>query len=447
MSRSIARRSARPGRPVLRDEPVPGNRWDLLTQPPPEAPRVSVVIVHYNQPLQLQRTLLGLAHQTLLPLDVVIADDGSSVLPTLRPSETPTRVVSQADRGFRAAAARNLGVGHTTGDILVFLDADTTPEPDFLRELTRRVAVCRDVVAVGRRRHAELHALPLGADPAGAVELDEPAWLRDGYASSRNLLDADGRSFRYIISAVLACRRDLYTELGGFDERFVGYGGEDWDFAYRAWNAGAIFVHEADAVAWHDGPDWAARQPRPGTHDRQSMRLAALIPEPSTRGAPLSGSFPDVLADLAEGLDTATVVRSVHSLLRQRFDLAVRVSPPVDAAVAELYGDTVRSTPWTPEQVRRARARLMLGGPLPPNALAMAMETLTRGDFGVVDLLTSGKQAATLMSTRASTRARRWSDRLPPQQVIDDHFGRRCLEVGAPPEPGRNLAQYFAGWG
>ena len=65
------------------------------------------------------------------------------------------------------------------------------------------------------------------------------------------------------ISAVLACGRRLFEELGGFDPRFVGYGGEDWEFAFRAFNAGAVLVHEPRAVAWHDGPDQGARAPDP----------------------------------------------------------------------------------------------------------------------------------------------------------------------------------------
>jgi hypothetical protein len=114
---------------------------------------------------------------------------------------------------------------------------------------------------------------------------------------SRDLLDADGRSFRYLISAVMACRRTLFDDLDGFDERFVGYGGEDWDLAYRAWNAGAVLVHEREALAWHDGPDWSGRDG--GAKDRESARLAALIPEPFTRGAPLPGALPGAASPAA----------------------------------------------------------------------------------------------------------------------------------------------------
>jgi GT2 family glycosyltransferase len=433
---------------VLRDEPVPGNRWDLLRPDPGLHPDVSVVVVHYNQPAQLARTHRALSRQTLPPVEIVIADDGSAVLPVLPAGGPPTTVVSQPDQGFRAGAARNLAVARCRGEVLVFLDADTTPDPDFIRALTRRVAMNPDLVAVGRRRHADLRGLPAGGDPGDAPGLPEPAWLREAYGASRNLLHADGRSFRYMISAVLACRTALFTELGGFDERFVGYGGEDWDFAYRAWNAGAVFIHEPGAVAWHDGPDWAGRPDAAGSHDRQSLRLAALIPEPRTRGAPLPHARPDVLVDLEPDLDAGGVARAVHSLLRQDFrDLRVRLSSPLDPLVAEVYGRSVRVAPWDPDQLRRARARLTVGAPLPPDALGRAMHRLVHGDLGIVTMRTSGATAATLTSTRAEARARRWAERLSSHEVMGGHFGIETLDVGPAPPAHRELAQYFcASW-
>jgi hypothetical protein len=452
------------------ERPVPHNRWDLLPDGPPGSPgpTVSVVVVHYEQDAALARVLYALSSQTVLPLEIVVADDGSRTPPVLPPLPVPARVVTQPDLGFRAAAARNAGARACRGDILVFLDADTTPERAFLAELTCRVGRCRDALAVGRRRHAELAHLPVDADPSSAPRLVEPEWLRSGYHQSRNLLDADGRSFRFVISAVMACRRDLYVELGGFDERFVGYGGEDWDFAYRAWNAGAVLIHEPAAVAWHDGPDWAAR----------SMRLAALIPEPSTRGAALPGVIPDVLADLDLGPDpgpdvghtavghtavghtavghtavghtavghtaVGQTVRSVHSLLRQTFrDLRVRLPPPVDPAVAELYDGTTQASPWSGDQLARARARLVLYRPLPANAVADAMRLIVEDDVGTVEIRTSGVRAATLTSTRAAFRAARWSDELEVGPLMAELFGCCELEVGPPPPERHDLAGWF----
>lgn len=425
---------------MLTDVLVPHNRWDLLAPYPVPRPQVTVVVCHYAQPEALHRLWPALRAQTLAPLEVVVADDGSPTPPvtprSVHRSGGPVRVVRQADLGFRAAAARNAGARDALGEVLVFLDADVVPEPAFLANLTRRVALCPDVLAVGRRRHADLGTLGPGADPSRAPRLPEPAWLRDGYAASRDLLDADGRSFRYVISAVLACRRSLFTDLDGFDERFVGYGGEDWDLAYRAWNAGAVLVHEPSAIAWHDGPDWAGRaSARDRQHDGQdleTMRLAALVPEPHTRGTALPGALPDVLVDLdgpASRAGPAGTARAVHSVLRQSHrDLAIRLDAP-SAAVEQLYAGVVRHRPWSPDQLRRARARVRVHRPIAPEVVGGLLDVLLTRDLATVRAVAlDGTVAAVASSTRAAGRSRRWGG-WPPGSVGRVAFGHTDIAV------------------
>ncbi len=423
---------------------VPGNRWDLLPAPSGPPPRVGMVVCHYEQPRDLARTVAALHRQTLPPVGIVVADDGSAAPPdpAALAGPVPVRVVTQPDLGFRAAAARNRGAAHVDGDVLVFLDADTTPAPDLVRTLSRKASVCPDVLAVGRRRHADLSATGPGDDPTSAPALPEPRWLADAYRGSRDLLDADGRSFRFVISAVLACSRALFEDVGGFDERYVGYGGEDWDLAYRAWNAGALLVHEPGALAWHDGPDFGGRDdasgPGWGTKDRESARLAALVPEPSLRGAPLPGAVPDVLADVDPGLDGPDVVRVVHGLLRQTHrDVRVRL-PTDDPVLGELYRGVADPAPWTADRLRRARARLHVAAPLPDDAVARAVGLLVGHDLGRVEIVgDAGRVLATALSPRATGRARRHG-----VDGVEHLFGVASVRVEEPVRRGALEAQF-----
>ncbi|WP_424186352.1 glycosyltransferase family 2 protein [Actinokineospora sp. G85] len=426
---------------MLTDVFVPHNRWDLLDRYPLPTPSISVVIVHFEQHAQLDRTCRALAAQTSLPLEVIVADDGSSHPPNPSAGGVPVRVVAQRDLGFRAAAARNLGAARATGEVLVFLDADTTPEPGFLAAITRTVARCPDALAVGRREHGDFTDVPLDADPRTARRLPPPEWLEREYARSQDLLHADGRSFRFVISAVLACRASLFHELGGFDERFVEYGGEDWDLAYRAWNRGAVLVRERAAVAWHDGPDWAGRAAAADSLDAQAIRLAALVPEPHTRGAPLPADLPDVLVDLAEGTDTT---RTTHSLLNQTFrDLRVRLPADTPPHVADLYGANVHRGAWTPDQLRRCRARLTASAPLHPSAVETAMAALVDGDLGTVELVDGPSTVATLTGNRCLGRAHRWRRRFDATEVAD-LFGTAVLPGGSPIRQDTAVDQYFS---
>jgi len=52
-------------------------------------------------------------------------------------------------------------------------------------------------------------------------------------------------------SLAFAIRRDRFRSLGGFDERFLGYGAEDTEFAFRAQDAGIALAFLGGAGALH----------------------------------------------------------------------------------------------------------------------------------------------------------------------------------------------------
>lgn len=299
---------------------------------------VSVVVPHYEAPhdLSLLLTALELQDHPLHLLDVVVADDGSAQAPD--PGERPyrVRVVAQADEGFRAAAARNLGAAAGSGEVVCFLDADTVPEPGYVSAVVRAVEAGADLV-VGRRRHGDLASTSpdqlrrwFGGDAASAPEeFEEPAWLLEAYERTDHLRTAGDDAYRFVISAVLSTTRALFEEVGGFEETFTAYGGEDWELAHRCWLAGATFHHERDAVAWHDGEDFAGRTDDDDarrSRNVEGLALARFVAGPATRGQPGGGlvwDHPDVVVvlddaaggGLAEDADGADVVACVMSLL------------------------------------------------------------------------------------------------------------------------------------
>ncbi|MEP7333789.1 MAG: glycosyltransferase, partial [Terracoccus sp.] len=210
-------------------------------------PPVSVVVPYFERADQLDRLLTTLGLQTLDPdrFEVVIADDGSLRAP--EPGRRPfvVRVVRQPDLGFRAGAARNLGARAAQGEVIVFLDQDCVPAPTYLEKVVEATATGWNLT-LGRRRHVDLDgwdqrrtALWLSGTGAAPRILDDPQWLVDGYVRTDNLGRPDERAYQLVISAVLSVGRDLHQHLGGFDEGFTAYGGEDWDYGHRAIVAGA----------------------------------------------------------------------------------------------------------------------------------------------------------------------------------------------------------------
>ena len=101
-------------------------------------PSISVVVTTFNRPDALHLVLAALTQQTLLPNEVIIADDGSTeetrqlIVQLKTTLNYPIKHVWQADEGFRAAKIRNQAVLQANYDYLIFLDGDCVPFPDFI---------------------------------------------------------------------------------------------------------------------------------------------------------------------------------------------------------------------------------------------------------------------------------------------------------------------------
>lgn len=98
---------------------------------------ISVIIPVYNHAHTLERSLRSLAAQTIKPLEVIIINDGSTdnfneVIKQIK-KNLPIKIIEQENKG--ANAARNLGWQMTTGDYIIFWDADTVAQPEMLEKM------------------------------------------------------------------------------------------------------------------------------------------------------------------------------------------------------------------------------------------------------------------------------------------------------------------------
>ncbi|BBY18492.1 glycosyltransferase [Mycolicibacterium litorale] len=422
---------------------VPGNRWDLVAGSTGSDATVAVVIPYYNQQRELDRTLAALARQTYPAhlVQVVVADDGSARTPALPRSPLDLRVVRQEDLGFRAAAARNLGAAATDAAVLCFLDADTVPEPDYLRAITRLPSRLPDALVVGRRRYADLDAAAPGTAPQ---PLPEPRWLADAYAATGDLLHLDHRSYRYVISSVMCCSADLFSDIGGFDGSFVGYGGEDWEFAHRALANGAVLHHAGDAVAWHHGPDWAGRDVpgRAAVKNAEALALSRRITDPDARRTGLRYALPDVAVAVdSAGHTASSLARTISGFLGE--DVGVWIRGDAAEALLRAVGaddDRLRTGSVPDDVLRRCRFLITTQGraELSRAGVASLLRTCSGEAVGAVTSKAPGV-AVTCRATWARNRVRRWTtgtvrfadpadaDRVSRAVTVDaESIGLRC---------------------
>lgn len=193
---------------------------------------IAVVIPTLNGARFLPTCLNALRHQTRLPTEVVVVDDGSTddSLALLATAYPEVRVVTHPTplgvaRGF------NDGVRATTSEIVVLLNNDTEAEPAWLEELVRplesepSLSMAASKLLLFDRRNV-LHS---AGDYFG----------RDGVPGNRGVWQVDRGQFDGQLEPFGACgaaaayRRSLFQEIGLFAELLGSYC-EDSDLSFRA---------------------------------------------------------------------------------------------------------------------------------------------------------------------------------------------------------------------
>ncbi len=216
---------------------------------------ISVIVTTYNRPDALSAVLHALLDQTDTNFEVIIADDGSSestraAIGAFRSTAHASglkRLVHawQPDDGFKASAARNMGVFESHGEYLIFLDGDCVPRPDFVarhRSLSERGFM----VSGSRVLLSEKFTQRLLSDkPQPAHTRGMFYWLMQRLSGNTNkiipLLHFPNNPLRRyrsvkwnrIKSCNLAIWRSDYAAVEGFDESFIGWGHEDADLVLR----------------------------------------------------------------------------------------------------------------------------------------------------------------------------------------------------------------------
>lgn len=145
------------------------------------------------------------------------------------------------------AAARNAGVRAAGPGTVVLLDVDVVPAPGLVGTYARAVAATRSVVAgpVGYLP-PEVPAVP--EDLSRLHDLAAPHAARPVPRDGELLSEA---RWELLWTLSMALPTSLFERAGGFDERYVGYGGEDTDFAMRLEAAGASLHWVGGAWGYH----------------------------------------------------------------------------------------------------------------------------------------------------------------------------------------------------
>ncbi|OJI06447.1 hypothetical protein BK004_03565 [bacterium CG10_46_32] len=96
------------------------------------SPKISIIIPVYNHAKELVECLESIKNQTLQDYEVIVVDDGSDEpLGAIKDA----RVIRQENKG--APVARNRGFAESTGEYVIFCDADVVMKPDMLARMSQ----------------------------------------------------------------------------------------------------------------------------------------------------------------------------------------------------------------------------------------------------------------------------------------------------------------------
>ncbi|HZO89203.1 MAG TPA: glycosyltransferase family A protein [Chthonomonadaceae bacterium] len=236
-------------------------------------PLLSVVIPTYNRKESLLRTLRALARQTF-PADafeVLVVSDGATdgTAEAVRALQTPygLHFIEQANQG--PSVARNHGARRACAPVLVYVDDDIEPAPEFLAVHAAAHQADANLVLIGPQTGPQHEPMPHWI-----------AWehemLRRQYENFVNGVWEAGPNNLY--SGNFSVRREHLLAVGGFDERFTRQ--EDVELGFRLAQRGLRFRFEPKADGIHRPTrTFASWYKTPYEYGRRDVQMARDIGE------------------------------------------------------------------------------------------------------------------------------------------------------------------------
>lgn len=206
--------------------------------------KTALVISTYNRPKALAVCLESVKRQSLLPDEVLIADDGSKqdtadlIKEMGKNFPVPIKHIWHEDNGFRLARIRNKAIASTDADFIMQIDGDVFLHKEYVK----------DFVAVARKGYCILGSR-VGLGPGLTEKIEQTGHIPTIYPWTRGISSKPARaiylkwgrkhSFNYKLNhskgfgCSMAFWREDFIAINGYDDSFVGWGCEDRDLIRR----------------------------------------------------------------------------------------------------------------------------------------------------------------------------------------------------------------------
>lgn len=215
-------------------------------------PLVSILIPCFNAERFIDAAIQSILLQTYSRLEIIAVDDGStdkSIDILRRYIHRGVKVMRQDNRG--AAAARNFAFSRSTGELVLFMDADDLIEQRHIEALVERIAGSEAQIAT-----SELGVFVNRHDEAkfwhpSYCDLDGVSWLVTDWTGAQTISQC----------GMFLIPRQLVEQIGGWNEKLSSW--DDVEFFSRLFCASAGTLFSPDARLYY----------RTGAPDRLSTRV------------------------------------------------------------------------------------------------------------------------------------------------------------------------------
>jgi len=189
---------------------------------------VSVILPTYNRDYVIWKAISSVLNQTHLNFELIIIDSGYDNTKKVIDQFIDPRVnYIKVDEKLNPEEARNLGIKNSKGDYVCYIDSDVTYHPEFIEYMLlsllenpkKVIAYCaKNKVIVEYDSFGRIIERIEKIDCCKPVNIKELLLLRE-----------------YIDTNVIMHKRDILTQVGGWDEKCEKFG--DLEFVLRIYKA------------------------------------------------------------------------------------------------------------------------------------------------------------------------------------------------------------------
>jgi len=213
---------------------------------------ISIIIVNWNAEKYIEKCISSLLNQTVMPHEIIVIDNASTdnSVSILKGINGIKLFSLNENKGF--AAGNNFGVekSSTESEWIALVNPDAFPESDWLEKNLQAIV---DNPAYGSFGSVLINANDENyLDGIGDVYHLTGRVRRRGYKGLKSKYPMESGDIFSPCAAAAIYRRDVFLDLGGFDEDYFCYV-EDVDLGFRFQLMGYKSLLVSDAIVYHVG--------------------------------------------------------------------------------------------------------------------------------------------------------------------------------------------------